>query len=175
MPDFGQTFKRFEPGRSYPAEELNRLVEAVEALLRDRREPLFSTGMESLAGRVELEPQGFWAKIVSTDNQGAYGWVEQCQKSDGTFADQPGGVLGTVLSQSFQFNPAYEQNGNKNVPVNTVVWMRYGAFHSTKGQLFAFDSLTGACIAVQVCVGGVATTKYLRLTPAGFTLTDTAC
>jgi hypothetical protein len=76
----------------------------------------------------------FWAQITANSG-GAYSWTEQLPQAGGTFIALPGGRSGTAT-----VNPAYEESGNTQVPVNKYVQLNLGFFNQNSvGQEYLFN------------------------------------
>jgi len=71
----------------------------------------------------------------------AYSWTEQIEIGEGQFGDKPDGLAGTDA-----IHPAYEVNGNLDVPVGAIVWLYQGFLNS---------DATGREFLFWYCCGGV--------------------
>ncbi len=126
---------RFEPGEELSAEDLNALARACgrevrgEYPIRVTHGPTFDTIALSLPERID-------AKISGPHVAGAYPWIEQHAAPAGTWRD--GTRLGTTGGA--HPDPAWETNGNREVPSGTIVKLRRSAEGDWRFQLALCNS-----------------------------------
>jgi hypothetical protein len=101
------------------AAALERHLQAIERALHVASGPPIETMLwAGGASQRDTSPAPFWVKISATHSGAAYSWTQQLPATGGTWTD---GTTGGSTAGAPDYDPAWEQNANSEVPPDKIV------------------------------------------------------